>query len=104
MADHRLVTVLWLGRWVARVGEDHLVPCDGGERPRLAGAPALHARRSGRTGRVALGPAQPHGEVAREDVDATRAELLHEPRIRREIQELDEGETPIAAAARAQVR
>ncbi len=56
------------------------------------------------TGRVALGPAQPHGEIARADVAATLAELLHEPRIRRQILELDEGETPIASAVRAQVR
>ena len=56
------------------------------------------------TGRVALGPAQPHGEIAREDVAATLAELLHEPRIGRQILELDEGETPIAAAVRANVR
>jgi hypothetical protein len=56
------------------------------------------------TGRVALGPAQPHDEVTREDVAATLAELLHEPRIRRQILELDEGETPISVAVRANVR
>jgi uncharacterized protein YbjT (DUF2867 family) len=65
--------------------------------------PSMLVDRAG-TGRVALGPAQPHGEIAREDVAATLAELLHEPRIRRQILELDEGETPIASAVRAQVR
>jgi uncharacterized protein YbjT (DUF2867 family) len=56
------------------------------------------------TGRVALGPAQPHGEIPREDVAATLAELVHEPRVRRQILELDEGETPIATAVRASIR
>ncbi|HYO37498.1 MAG TPA: NAD(P)H-binding protein [Geodermatophilus sp.] len=65
--------------------------------------PSMLVDRAG-TGRVALGPAQPHGEIAREDVAATLAELLHEPRIGRQILELDEGETPIAAAVRANVR
>jgi uncharacterized protein YbjT (DUF2867 family) len=65
--------------------------------------PSMLVDRAG-TGRVALGPAQPHGEIAREDVAATLAELLHEPRIGRQILELDEGETPIAVAVRANVR
>ena len=65
--------------------------------------PSMLVDRAG-TGRVALGPAQPHGEIAREDVAAILAELLHEPRIGRQILELDEGETPIAAAVRANVR
>jgi uncharacterized protein YbjT (DUF2867 family) len=56
------------------------------------------------TGRVALGPAQPHEEISREDVAATVAELLHEPRIRRQILELTDGETPIATAVRASIR
>ena len=56
------------------------------------------------TGRVALGPAQPHGEIPREDVAATLAELLHEPRVGRQVLELDEGETPVASAVRAIVR
>jgi uncharacterized protein YbjT (DUF2867 family) len=58
----------------------------------------------GGTGRIALGPAQPHDEIAREDVAATLAELLHEPRIRREILELNQGSTPIAHAVQANVR
>ncbi len=65
--------------------------------------PSMLVDRAG-TGRVALGPAQPHGEIPRADVAATLAELLHEPRIRRQILELDEGETPIALAVRAVVR
>ena len=65
--------------------------------------PSLLVDRPG-TGRVALGPAEPHGEIARADVAATLAAVLHEPRIRRQILELDEGETPIAAAVQAQVR
>jgi uncharacterized protein YbjT (DUF2867 family) len=56
------------------------------------------------TGRIALGPAQPHDEIAREDVAATLAELLHEPRIRRQILELNQGSTPIAHAVRANIR
>jgi len=56
------------------------------------------------TGRVALGPAQPHDEIAREDVAATLAALVHEPRIRRQILELNGGETPIATAVRANLR
>jgi uncharacterized protein YbjT (DUF2867 family) len=65
--------------------------------------PSMLVDRPG-TGRVALGPAQLHGEIPREDVAATLAELLHEPRVRRQILELDEGETPIASAVRANVR
>lgn len=64
--------------------------------------PSLLVDRAG-SGRVALGPAQPHDEIAREDVAATLAELLHEPRIRRRILELTAGETPIAFAVRANI-
>lgn len=55
-------------------------------------------------GTVALGPAQPHDEISREDVAQTLAELLHEPRIRRQILELNQGTTPIAVAVRANRR
>lgn len=55
------------------------------------------------TGTVALGPAQPHDEIPREDVAATLAEILHEPRISRQILELNQGATPIAQAVRAAV-
>jgi uncharacterized protein YbjT (DUF2867 family) len=65
--------------------------------------PSMLVDRAG-TGRVALGPAQPHGEIPREDVAATLAELLHQPGIRRQILELNEGETPIASAVRANLR
>ena len=53
------------------------------------------------TGTVALGPAQPHDEIPRADVAATLAEILHEPRISRQILELTQGATPIAQAVRA---
>ncbi|KDN73469.1 NAD(P)-binding oxidoreductase [Streptomyces olindensis] len=56
------------------------------------------------TGAVSLGPAEFHGEITREDVAATLAELLHEPRIGRQILELDAGSTPIEEAVRANVR
>ncbi|WP_156951085.1 SDR family oxidoreductase [Saccharibacillus sacchari] len=36
-------------------------------------------------GTVSMGPAEFHGQIAREDVAATLAELLHEPRIGRQI-------------------
>ena len=65
--------------------------------------PSMLVDRAG-SGRVALGPAQPHDEIPRADVAATLAQLLHEPRIGRQILELNAGETPIAAAVRANVR
>lgn len=65
--------------------------------------PSMLVDRPG-TGRVSLGPAQPHDEISRQDVAATLAELLHEPRIRRQILELNQGETPITSAVRANVR
>lgn len=65
--------------------------------------PSMLVDRAG-TGRIALGPAQPHDEIAREDVAATLAELLHEPRIRKQILEVTEGATPIALAVLANVR
>lgn len=65
--------------------------------------PSLLVDRPG-IGTVALGPAQLHDEITREDVAATLAELLHEPRIRRQILELNQGPTPIAIAVRANIR
>ncbi|MFE4369417.1 NAD(P)H-binding protein [Streptomyces sp. NPDC056835] len=56
------------------------------------------------TGTVSLGPAELHGQIAREDVAVTLAELLHEPRIGRQILELNTGSTPIEEAVRANVR
>jgi uncharacterized protein YbjT (DUF2867 family) len=64
--------------------------------------PSMLVDRAG-TGRISLGPAQPHDEIARDDVAATLAELLHEPRIRRQILELNQGSTPIALAVRANI-
>lgn len=55
-------------------------------------------------GRVSLGPAEVHGQIARDDVAGTLAELLHEPRIGRQILELNTGSTPIEEAVRANVR
>ena len=56
------------------------------------------------SGTVSLGPAEFHGQIAREDVAETLAELLHEPRIGRQILELNTGSTPIRNAVRANVR
>ncbi|MGQ5638873.1 MULTISPECIES: NAD(P)H-binding protein [unclassified Streptomyces] len=56
------------------------------------------------SGTVSLGPAELHGEITRDDVAATLAELLHEPRIGRQILELNSGSTPIEEAVRANVR
>lgn len=55
-------------------------------------------------GAVSLGPAEFHGQVSRDDVAATLAALLHEPRIGRQILELNTGSTPIDEAVRANVR
>ncbi|MGW9632045.1 NAD(P)H-binding protein [Agromyces sp. NPDC055520] len=65
--------------------------------------PSMLVDRAG-IGRISLGPAQMYDEIAREDVAATLAELLHEPRIRRQILELDQGTTPIVDAVQANVR
>src|SRR5699024_3829405 len=64
--------------------------------------PSLLVDRAG-VGRVSLGPAQPHDEIPREDVAATLAALLHEPRIGRQILELNQGSTPIANAVEANI-
>ena len=54
-------------------------------------------------GTISLGPAEAHGEIARADVAQTLTELLLEPRIRRQILELNTGTTPIREAVRANV-
>jgi uncharacterized protein YbjT (DUF2867 family) len=54
-------------------------------------------------GTVSLGPAELHGQIPRDDVAETLAEILHEPRIGRQILELDGGPTPIRDAVRANV-
>lgn len=53
---------------------------------------------------VSLGPAEFHGQITRDDVASTLAELLHEPLIGRQILELNAGSTPIEEAVRANVR
>jgi uncharacterized protein YbjT (DUF2867 family) len=55
-------------------------------------------------GTVSLGPAESHGQIARDDVAGTLAELLYEPRIDRQILELNAGSTPIEEAVRANLR
>lgn len=55
-------------------------------------------------GTVSLGPAEHHGQIARDDVAATLAELLHERRISRQILEVNTGSTPIEEAVGATVR
>lgn len=57
-----------------------------------------------RSGTVALGPAGLHGQISRADVASTLAELLHEPRISRQILELDGGSTPITDAVHHNVQ
>lgn len=55
-------------------------------------------------GTVSLGPAEFHGQITRDDVAGTLAELLHETRIGRQILEVNTGSTPIAEAVQANVR
>ncbi len=55
-------------------------------------------------GTVSMGPAEIHNDITREDVALTLVELLAEPRISRQILELDRGETPIRDAVQANVR
>lgn len=55
-------------------------------------------------GTVDLGPAAIHNQVSRDDVAATVAAILSEPRVSRQILELDSGRTPIADAVQALVR
>ncbi|WP_405555589.1 NAD(P)H-binding protein [Streptomyces canus] len=54
-------------------------------------------------GTVSLGPAEFHARIARDDVAATLVELIHEPRIGRQILELNTGTTPSEEAVRANV-
>lgn len=55
-------------------------------------------------GTIALGPAQIHEDITRQDVADTLAALLHESRITQQILELNHGDTPIAEAVEANVR
>lgn len=50
------------------------------------------------TGKVRAGLAIPYGDVPRDDVAATLAELVDRPEINRIIIELTEGDTPVADA------
>lgn len=65
--------------------------------------PSLLTDDSG-TGVVSLGPAELHGQISRADVADTLATLVHEPRISRQILELNSGDTPIAEAVRRNIR
>ena len=55
------------------------------------------------TGQIHLGPAITYGEVRRDDVASTIAELIHTPAIGRRILEVTGGTTPIAEAVAAQI-
>lgn len=55
-------------------------------------------------GKISLGPAEFHGDISRQDVAETLAELLCEPRIGRQILELNTGSTSIRDAVQANVR
>ncbi|PTR21194.1 putative NAD(P)-binding protein [Rhodococcus sp. OK519] len=59
--------------------------------------PSLLADDAG-TGLIALGPAEAHGQISRGDVASTLAQILHEPRINRQILELDNGDMRIDVA------
>jgi uncharacterized protein YbjT (DUF2867 family) len=50
------------------------------------------------TGTVRAGWAVPYGDVARDDVAAFIAAVLHEPRLRHVVVELTDGETPVDRA------
>lgn len=55
-------------------------------------------------GTIALGPAQIHNDITRQDVADTLAALLHEPRITQQILELNRGATPVAEAVQSNIR
>lgn len=65
--------------------------------------PSLLTDAPGR-GRVSMGPAELHDEISREDVAATLAEIVHEPRIRRQILEVNTGTTAIPASVLDNIR
>ncbi len=56
------------------------------------------------TGDVRAGWVIPYGDVARDDVAAFVAAVLHEPRLHHVVVELTEGETPVDAAVAALLR
>lgn len=52
------------------------------------------------TGRIRADVAIPYGEVSRDDVAATLAELIEQPRVSRVIIELTQGDIPVSDAVR----
>ena len=52
------------------------------------------------TGKICADVAIPYGEVSRDDVAATLAELIDQPKVSRVIIELTQGDTPISDAIR----
>ena len=56
------------------------------------------------TGRITAGPAIPYGDVPRDDVAATLAELIDQPTINRAIIELIQGTAPVRDALAALAR
>ena len=56
------------------------------------------------TGTVRAGWAVPYGDVARDDVAAFIAAVLHEPALRHVVVELTEGSTPVEQAVAALLR
>lgn len=65
--------------------------------------PSLLTDAPGR-GTVSMGPAELHNEISRDDVASALTELVHEPRIRRQILELNTGATPITDAVHDNIR
>ncbi|MGM1018530.1 MAG: NAD(P)H-binding protein [Actinomycetota bacterium] len=55
-------------------------------------------------GTVSLSAAEAHGEISRDDVAATLAALIQEPRVFRQILELDGGASAIPDAVQANIR
>ena len=76
---------------------------DDGDRLPFEGLPELRPERLGEPEARALLNAAVPRRIPRADVAATLAELLHEPRIRRQILELTQGSTPVARAVLANV-
>ncbi|WP_415767578.1 NAD(P)-binding oxidoreductase [Pseudomonas sp. ZB1P45] len=52
------------------------------------------------TGKILTDVAIPYGEVSRDDVAATLAELIDQPKVSRVIIELTQGDTPVSDAVR----
>lgn len=52
------------------------------------------------TGKIKADVAIPYGEVSRDDVAATLAELIDQPKVSRIIIELTQGDTPVSEAVR----